>query len=122
MDSRPQRPSALLERILYAAHGVYLILAGLALAVLCWLIPALLGKAVSSEMIDPARVQPLAQRVLDHRDLMPLAALPAVIFGVVALTRVPLRWLWVLLGFLSLLVPAAVLLYTFVVTIGLLYT
>ena len=116
-----QRPLASLKGWLYVSHGVYLILAGIVVAAFCWVIPYLLQQVVGSDLIDPDQVRPLARRVLDHRDLMPLLALPAVIFGLVTLFKTPLRWLWVTLGMLALIAPAAILVYTFVVTIGFLY-
>jgi hypothetical protein len=119
--SSAERPLASLKGCLYVAHGVYLVLAGLVVAAFCWVIPYLLQQVVGSDLIDPDQVRPLARRVLDHRNLMPLLGLPAVIFGVLSLFKLPLRWLWITLGVLALLVPAAILIYTFVVTIGLLY-
>jgi hypothetical protein len=100
---------------------VYLILAGIVVAAFCWVIPYLLQQVADSELIDPDQVRPLARGVLEHRDLMPWLGLPAVIFGVVTLFKAPLRWLWVTLGALALVAPAVILIYTFVVTIGLLY-
>jgi hypothetical protein len=119
--SSAERPLASLKGCLYVAHGAYLILAGLAIGVFCWVIPYLLQSVTASDLIDPDDVRPLARWVLDHRDLMPLMGLPAVLLGVVTLFKVPLRWLWVALGVVSLIVPGVVLIYTFVVTIGLLY-
>ena len=81
----------------------------------------LLQKVTGSDLIDPDRVRPLARSVLDHRDWMPLLGLPAVIFGLVTLFKTPLRWLWVTLGVVSMIVPGVILIYTFVVTVGLLY-
>ena len=119
--SSVERPLATLKGCLYVAHGAYLILAGLVIAAFCWVIPYLLQKVTGSDMIDPDQVRPLARSVLDHRDWMPLLGLPAVIFGVATLFKTPLRWLWVTLGVVALIVPGVVLVYTFVVTIGLLY-
>ena len=59
--------------------------------------------------------------VIEHRHLMPLVAIPVIAFGLLGMRRVPPAWLWVVLGYGSLLAPAMVLVYTFVVTIGLLY-
>jgi Na+/H+ antiporter NhaC len=106
---------------LYAAHGLYTIIAGIALALFCWLIPMLLVKVTSSDVVDAERLSPTARWVLDNRELMPLMAIPVVVLGVVALNKVPLRLLWTILGVLALLVPAALLIYTFVVAIALLY-
>ena len=104
------------------AHGVYLIGAGSILAVMCWLIPKLLVKVVESDIVGIEQVPPLARWVLEHRDLMPLMALPAVVLGFVELNKkMPLRILWTLLGLLAMLAPAGLLIYTFVVSIGLLY-
>ncbi|MHC4080340.1 MAG: hypothetical protein ACYSU2_03375 [Planctomycetota bacterium] len=116
-----ERPFASLKGFLYVAHGAYLVLAGLAIAAFCWVIPYLLQQVVDGELIHPDQVRPVARGVLAHRDWMPLLGLPAVICGVVTLFKVPLRWLWVTLGVLSLMVPGIILIYTFVVTIGLLY-
>lgn len=121
MNAHEARPLSSLKGWLYAAHGIYLILAGLALAVFCWLIPTLLDKVVSPDVIDPGQVPALARGVIEHRALMPLTALPAVLLGVASVSKVPLRWLWVALGLLSLLAPTVILLYTFVVTVGQLY-
>jgi hypothetical protein len=112
---------ATVKGCLYVAHGVYLVLGGIVVAAFCWVIPFLLQDVVASELIDPDQVKPLARRVLEHRNLMPLLGVPAVIFGLVVLFKAPPRWLWITLGVLSLLGPAAILLYTFVVTVGLLY-
>jgi hypothetical protein len=112
---------ATVKGCLYVAHGAYLVLGGIVVAAFCWVIPYLLQDVAGSELIDPDQVRPLARRVLDHRDVMPLLGLPAVIFGLLVLSGAPLRRLWVTLGVLSLLVPGAILIYTFVVTVGLLY-
>jgi hypothetical protein len=112
---------ASLKGCLYIAHGAYLILAGLVIAVFCWVIPNLLQQVTASDLIEPDQVRPLARTVLDHRNWMPLLGLPAVIFGLVTLFKTPLRWLWVTLGVVFLIVPGVILIYTFVVTIGLLY-
>ena len=119
--STTERPLATLKGWLYVAHGAYLILAGLVIAAFCWVIPYLLQKVTASDLIDPDQVRPLARSVLDHRNWMPLLGLPAVIFGLLTLFKTPLRWLWVTLGIVFLIVPGVVLIYTFVVTIGLLY-
>jgi hypothetical protein len=119
--STGERPLASLKGCLYIAHGAYLILAGLVIAVFCWVIPYLLQQVMASDMIEPDQVRPLARSVLDHRNWMPLLGLPAVTFGIVSLFKAPLRWLWVALGVVALIVPGVVLIYTFVVTVGLLY-
>jgi hypothetical protein len=116
-----ERHHAKLAGCLYAAHGVYLILAGLGLGVFCWLIPRLLVKVTDSDVIDPERVAPLALGVVEHRNLMPLLAAPSIVIGGISLTKVRPRWLWVGFGLGALLVPAALLLYSFVATVGLLY-
>ncbi len=121
MGTSARQTSTSVKGYLYTAHGIYLVLAGLVVAAFCWVIPYLLQRVVGSELIEPDQVRPLARGVLDHRDLMPLLGLPAVVFGVASLVKLPLRWLWVTLGAISLIVPAAILVYTFVVTIGLLY-
>ncbi|MHC4128533.1 MAG: hypothetical protein ACYTF2_07460 [Planctomycetota bacterium] len=120
-SSSAERPLASVKGCLYVAHGAYLVLAGLVVAVFCWVIPYLLQEVAGSELVDPDQVRPLARWVLDHRNIMPLLGLPPVIFGLVALFKAPLRWLWVTLGVLSLLAPGVILIYTFVVTVGLLY-
>jgi hypothetical protein len=119
--SSAERPLASLKGWLYVAHGAYLILAGLVIAAFCWVIPYLLQKVTASDLIEPDQVRPIARCVLDHRDWMPLLGLPAVIFGIMTLFKTPLRWLWVTLGVVALIVPGVVLIYTFVVTVGLLY-
>jgi hypothetical protein len=119
--SSAERPLASVKGCLYAAHGAYLVLAGLVVAVFCWVIPHLLQEVAGSDLVEPDQVRPLARWVLEHRTLMPLLGLPAVVFGLVVLFKAPLRWLWVTLGVLALLGPGVILIYTFVVTIGLLY-
>ena len=116
-----ERPLASVKGCLYVSHGVYLILAGIVVAAFCWVIPYLLQQVVGSDLVDPDQVRPLARFVLDHRDQMPLLGLPAVVCGVASLFKLPLRWLSVAIGLLSLIVPVVILVYTFVVTIGLLY-
>ncbi len=115
------RPSQSVSGCLYAAHGAYMILAGLLLAVMCWLIPSLLAKVADSDVVDPDQLPALARWVLDTGDLMPLLALPVIVFGLIAVNKVRWPLLWVILGMVSMLLPAALLVYTFVVTIGLLY-
>ncbi len=85
------------------------------------ILPTLLVKVVDSGVIDPTVVPRIARQVIDHRHLMPLVAIPVIAFGLMGIRRVPPVWLWVVLGYGSLLGPALVLLYTFLVTIGLLY-
>jgi hypothetical protein len=100
---------------------VYLILAGGALGFLSWFIPSMLVKVVNSDVIDPRSVPETARQVIAHRDSMPLLGLPVIIFGLMVINKVPWRWLWVLLGLLSMLLPMVLLIYTFIATIGLLY-
>lgn len=106
---------------LYAAHGAYMVLAGLVLAVFSWLIPSLLVKIVTSDVVDRSRLPAAAGAVLDHRRFLPLLGVPVIVFGLILLNRVPPRWLWLVLGFLATLLPAALLIYVFVVSIGMLY-
>ncbi len=115
------RPSQSVSGCLYAAHGAYMILAGLILAVMCWLIPRLLAKVADSDVVDPDQLPALARWVLETGDLMPLLTLPVIVFGLIAVNKVRWPLLWVILGMVSMLLPAALLVYTFVVTIGLLY-
>ena len=115
------RPSQSVSGCLYAAHGAYMILAGLLLAVMCWLIPSLLVKVADSDVVDPDQLPALARWVLGTGDLMPLLALPVIVFGLIAVNKVRWPLLWVILGMVSMVLPAALLVYTFVVTIGLLY-
>ncbi len=119
MDPTTKRTS--LIGWLHAAHGTYMIATGLGLGLFAWILPTLLVKVVDSGVIDPAAVPRIARQVIDHRHLMPLVAIPVIAFGLMGIRRVPPAWLWVVLGYGSLLVPAFVLLYTFIVTIGLLY-
>ena len=114
--------SSTARRWLYRAHGVYTIVAGACLGFFCWLIPMLLHKIVAHDAVDPTNLPAAARGVLEHRGLMPLLALPAIVFGVVALTRAPWRLLWAILGLLFVLLPAVLLIYTFLTSIGLLYT
>jgi hypothetical protein len=119
--SSDERVLASLKGCFYISHGVYLAGAGIVVGVFCWVIPYLLQQVVASDVVDPRDVPALAQRVLDHRNLMPLLALPAVALGVVSLLKLPHRWIWVVLGSLALAAPVLILLYAFIVTIGLLY-
>ena len=106
---------------LYAIHGVYMIVAGTCLAFFSWLIPMLVARIVASDVINPDDVPLLAKGVLDHRELMPLTALPVLALGITGLTKAPWRMLWVILGMVALLLPALLLVYTFIVSVGLLY-
>ncbi len=121
MDPSTERPSKSLIGCLHAAHGTYMIATGLGLGLFAWILPTLLVKVVDSGVIDPGAAPRIARQVIDHRHLMPLLAIPVIAFGLLGIRRVPPAWLWVVLGYGSLLVPAFVLLYTFIVTIGLLY-
>ncbi len=98
-----------------------MIFAGAAVALMSWLIPTLLAKVVASDVIDPRDVSATARQVIEHRALMPLMGLPAVVLGVVVLRKVRLRWLWTALGLLSTVLPMLLLVYVFIATIGLLY-
>ena len=119
MDPTTERTS--LVGCLHAAHGAYMIATGLGLGLFAWILPTLLVKVVDSGVIDPTVVPRIARQVIDHRHVMPLVAIPVIVFGLMGIKRVPPAWLWVVLGYVSLLAPAIVLVYTFVVTIGLLY-
>jgi hypothetical protein len=121
MDPGTGRPHPTPSGCLYAAHGAFMVLAGAAVALMCWLIPMLLAKVLASDVIDPADVSATAKWVIGHRALMPLLALPAIALGVLVLARVRPRPLWVALGALAMLGPAALLIYVFIATIGLLY-
>ncbi len=102
-------------------HGVYLIGAGTALAGLSWLLPHLLAKLQVSGAIDQAEIPTLGRLVIDHRGWLPLLAVPAVIFGVLLTAGARHRWVWLILGVMSLGIPAALLIYAAVVWIGSLY-
>ena len=119
--SDADRQLAAAKGCLYAVHGAYMIIAGLCLAVFCWLIPWLVEKIVNSDVVDRDRLPALAAAVLDHRGLMPLTAAPAIVLGLVVLRKVPGRMAWTIVGVVWTLVPAALLIYTFVVSMGLLY-
>jgi hypothetical protein len=119
--SSDERVLTSLKGCFYISHGVYLIGAGIAVGVFCWVIPYLLQQVVASDVVEPRDVPAFARQVLDLRNVMPLLALPAVILGIVSMFRLPHRWIWVALGAVALVAPAAILVYTFVVTIGLLY-
>ncbi len=121
MESIAERPFNTLSGCLYTAHGAYLILAGLILAIFCWFVPSLLIKIVGSGVVDESKLPKIAHDVLEHRDWLPLLALPVIVFGLIVLNKVPPRWLWLVLGFVSMLLPAGLLIYTFVVSMGLLY-
>jgi len=99
---------------LYAAHGIYLLGAGLCLAVLSWLLPGWLAKIADSEVVDASKLPALARWVTTHRATMPLMALPVVLCGVVMLFRVRWRWVWLVAGSIALIVPAAILIFAFV--------
>ena len=121
MDSNAQQPAKSLVGWLFAAHGLYVIIAGLALAVFAWIIPMLLVKVVNSDVIDPRSVPRVARLAIDNRALMPLIAAPAIAFGVAGICKIRPHWLWATLGFLALLLSALFLLYTFIVTMAQLY-
>lgn len=121
MSDTIARPFGTLSGCFYAAHGVYMVIAGLVLAVFCWLIPKLLVNITSSEVVDEKSLPAAARAVLEHREFMPLLALPVIIIGLIILNKVPPRWLWLVLGFIAMLLPAALLIYTFIVAIGTLY-
>ena len=106
---------------LFAAHGIYHMIAAIALSGLSWLLPGLLEKIASSAVLDPADVPPAVQRLLEYRAWLPLWALPGFLLGLLLLLKVRYRWLWMLLGVLSLLLPAMLLVYAFVALIAPLY-
>jgi hypothetical protein len=122
MDPTTDRTTKYVIGCLHAAHGVYMIAAGLGLGVFAWILPTLLVKVVDAGVIDPTDVPRVARQVIEHRHLMPLVALPVIAFGLLGMRRVPPAWLWVVLGYCALLAPAMMLVYTFIVTIGLLYS
>ena len=74
-----------------------------------------------SDLIDPGEVPRFAQLLLEHRRWIPLLALPTVTFGVLATLKVRWRWLWVAMGLVSMLVPAGLLIYSFIAWVGRLY-
>jgi hypothetical protein len=121
MESNAQQPAKSLVGWLFAAHGLYVIIAGLAVAVFAWLIPMLLVKVVNSDIIDPRSVPGAARFAIDNRAVMPLLAAPAIAFGVAGICKIRPHWLWAALGFLALLLAAMFLLYTFIVTMAQLY-
>ena len=116
-----QKPPARLSGCLFAAHGLYTIVAGIALAVFGWILPTLLVKVLDSGVFDPGDVAPLARLVIEYRHLMPLIAVPAIVFGVFGVTKLRPHWLWATLAFLSILLPGVLLIYTFLATVGMLY-
>ncbi|MCH8343300.1 MAG: hypothetical protein IH983_04865 [Planctomycetes bacterium] len=120
-DPSSERPFTLVWGWLFAAHGVYQIIAAIALAGLSWLLPGLLEKIASSALLDPADVPPAVQRLLANRAWLPLWALPGFVLGWLLMLKVRYRWLWMLLGVLSLLLPAMLLVYAFVALIAPLY-
>ncbi len=121
MDSNAERPAQSLIGWLFAAHGLYVILAGVAVAVFAWIIPMLLVKVVNSDVVDPRSVPWVARLAIDNRALMPLIAMPAIACGVAGIFKIRPHWLWASVGFVALLVAALFLLYTFIVTMAQLY-
>ncbi len=121
MDSKAQRPAKSLIGWLFAAHGLYLVLVGVAVAVFAGIIPMLLVKIVDSDVIDPRSVPRVARMAIDNRGLMPLIALPAIACGVAGICKARPHWLWAALGLLGLVLPALFLIYTFLVTMAQLY-
>ncbi len=121
MEPNAQRPAKSLIGWLFAAHGLYLVIAGLALAVFAWIIPMLLVKVVESDVIDAQSVPRLSRLAIHYRGLMPLMALPAIAFGVAGICRARPHWLWAALGLLGLLLPAIFLINSFLVTMAQLY-
>lgn len=121
MDEATRRSLKTAAGCLYAAHGVYMIAAGLALAAFAWIIPMLLVKVVHSDVIDPHAVPRSAMLAIDHRALMPLLAIPAIAFGVAGVCRLKPHWLWATLAFIALLLPGLFLIYVFMVTMAQLY-
>ncbi len=120
-DPSSKRPFTLVFGWLFAAHGVYQMIAAIALAGLSWLLPGLLEKIASSAVLGPADVPPAVQRLLANRAWLPLWALPGFVLGLLLVLKVRYRWLWMLLGVLSLLLPAMLLIYAFVALITPLY-
>ncbi len=118
-ESKPRLAGV--TRWLAAIHGVYLIGAGTALAGLSWLLPHLLAKLQVSGAIDHAEIPLLGRLVIDHRGWLPLLAVPVVIFGLLLTAGARHRWVWLILGVMSLGIPAAILIYAAVVWIGSLY-
>ncbi len=121
MDTTAERPAKTLIGWLFAAHGLYVIIAGAAVAVFAWIIPMLLVKVVNSDVIDPRSVPWAARLAIEYRALMPLIAAPAIACGVAGLCKIRPHWLWASLGFVALLAAAMFLLYTFIVTMAQLY-
>ena len=120
-DPSSKRPFTLVCGWLFAAHGVYQMIAAIALAGLSWLLPGLLEKIACSGVLDPADVPPAVQRLLANRAWLPLWALPGFVLGLLLVLKVQYRWLWMLLGVGSLLLPAMLLVYAFVALIAPLY-
>ncbi len=120
-DPSSERTLPLVSGWLFAGHGVYQMIAAIALAGLSWLLPGLLEKIASSAVLDPADAPPAVQRLLANRDWLPLWALPGFLLGLLLVLKVRYRWLWMLLGVLTLLLPAMLLVYAFVVLIAPLY-
>ena len=98
-----------------------MIFAGLVLAFFCWLIPRLLVKVVESDVARESEIPAVALWVVGNREFMPLLSLPVIVIGLVALTKIRPRWLWAVLGLGSMLLPAVLMIYTFIVSIGILY-
>ena len=121
MDSNAQQPAKSLVGWLFAANGLYVIIAGAAVAVFAWIIPMLLVKVIDSDIIDPRSVPWAARFAIDNRALMPLIVAPAIACGVAGICKARPHWLWATLGFLALLLSALFLLYTFIVTMAQLY-
>lgn len=121
MTPSSEQPFALVRGWLIAGHGVYQMIAAIALAGLSWLLPGLLEKIASSAVLDPADVPPAVQRLLANRAWLPLWALPGFVLGLLLVLKVRYRWLWMLLGVLSLLLPAMLLVYAFVALVAPLY-
>ncbi len=81
MTPSSEQPFALVRGWLFAGHGVYQLIAAIALAGLSWLLPGLLEKIASSAVLDPADVPAAVQRLLEYRTWLPLWALPGFVLG-----------------------------------------
>ncbi len=119
--TRQPRDPIRLTRVLGRATGLGLVVGAPACGLLGWLALSLLAGLVVDPPYPPDEVPAFVAWCVTVRVAVPVLALPALLCGALLLRRPRRPWLLSVFGSLSLLIPAAVVMYCFVMVVAPMY-
>ena len=117
-DHAPRRSAI---RWLFVANGLYYVVAAIALAIACFIMPSFPKMIVDTNAAKISDLPAAVRWMIDHRVWLPLAAGPLLACGVILTFTSKSRWMWTILGLVVAMVPLGVVLYCFIAAMAPLY-